>query len=395
MAHVRRTFSTTPSNSVVALLPCADGWVAISPREEHQWTRWLEVMGRPAWSDEPRFRDRISRDRNWSELYPLLAEWSRVRTKTEVFQSAQEQRVACLPLGTATDLLASAQLAARDFFVEIDDPHVRAVLPGRPYHLSTEAARVDPPPRVARDTVDHHQRPLDGVRVVDFSWVLTGPICTRYLASLGAEIIKVESATRADLSQPRSRLAGAEPRQAQHHPQPQAGSRARAGARADRSQRRRDRELLNWRDGAPRPGLCAPAAQQPAHHHGVVVCTGPNRTGPRAGRVRHVDPVPDGLGSAVGSSGLSTPLRRWRVDRPAHGGPRNVSAAGRDPAPARHRTGHADRPVDGRNDHRRAARADPGLVAWRTKCSSRAAIDIRSTRRKAPTRRWATTAGSP
>jgi benzylsuccinate CoA-transferase BbsF subunit len=35
---------------------------------------------------------------------------------------------------------------------------------------------------------------------VDFSWVLTGPICTRTLASLGAEIIKVESATRADLS---------------------------------------------------------------------------------------------------------------------------------------------------------------------------------------------------
>src|SRR5204862_3133575 len=34
----------------------------------------------------------------------------------------------------------------------------------------------------------------------NFSWVLTGPICTRYLASLGAEIIKVESAARADLS---------------------------------------------------------------------------------------------------------------------------------------------------------------------------------------------------
>jgi benzylsuccinate CoA-transferase BbsF subunit len=38
------------------------------------------------------------------------------------------------------------------------------------------------------------------VRVVDFSWVLTGPICTKYLAALGAEVIKVESAARADLS---------------------------------------------------------------------------------------------------------------------------------------------------------------------------------------------------
>jgi len=211
---VRRTFSDKPSNSVVALLPCADGWVAISPREEHQWTRWLEVMGRPAWSDDSRFRDRVSRDRNWSKLYPLLAAWSCLRTKTEVFQAAQEQRVACLPLGTATDLLASAQLAARDFFVEVD----AAVLPGRPYRLSTELPPIVRAPRLGEHTVSvladlpttptrkaaiekqNSQRPLDGVRVVDFSWVLTGPICTRYLASLGAEIIKVESAARADLS---------------------------------------------------------------------------------------------------------------------------------------------------------------------------------------------------
>src|SRR5205807_9230840 len=107
---VQRTFSTAHTNPTVALLPCRDGWVAISPREEHLWSRWLDVMGRPAWSADARFRDRVSRDRNWSELYPLLAEWSRVRTKTDVFHAAQEQRVACLPLGTATDLLASAQL---------------------------------------------------------------------------------------------------------------------------------------------------------------------------------------------------------------------------------------------------------------------------------------------
>ncbi len=211
---VRRTFSDQPSNSVVALLPCADGWVAISPREEHQWTRWLEVMGQPAWSDEIRFRDRVSRDRNWSELYPLLVEWSCRRTKTEVFQGAQEQRVACLPLGTATDLLASAQLAARGFFIEID----KAVLPGRPFRLSAELPPIGRAPNLGEHTrsvlshipappmrsaaIEKHdsKHPLDGVRVVDFSWVLTGPICTRYLASLGAEIIKVESATRADLS---------------------------------------------------------------------------------------------------------------------------------------------------------------------------------------------------
>jgi crotonobetainyl-CoA:carnitine CoA-transferase CaiB-like acyl-CoA transferase len=192
---VHRIFSDTPANSVVALLSCADGWVAISPREEHQWARWLEVMGNPVWSADPRFANRVARDRHWSELYPLLEEWTRTRTKSDVFEAAQERRVACQPLGTATDLLASPQLAARDFFVPVDG----AIAPGRPYRLSTIVTTTSASKTVSRAAVDP-RRPLEGVRVVDFSWVLTGPICTRYLASLGAEIIKVESATRPDLS---------------------------------------------------------------------------------------------------------------------------------------------------------------------------------------------------
>ena len=43
------------------------------------------------------------------------------------------------------------------------------------------------------------RRPLDGVRVVDLSWVWAGPFAAMHLAHLGAEVIRCESSTRPDL----------------------------------------------------------------------------------------------------------------------------------------------------------------------------------------------------
>jgi benzylsuccinate CoA-transferase BbsF subunit len=43
-------------------------------------------------------------------------------------------------------------------------------------------------------------QPLAGIRIVDFSWVMAGPIATKMLGSMGAEVIKIESSRRPEFS---------------------------------------------------------------------------------------------------------------------------------------------------------------------------------------------------
>ena len=123
--------------AIGGILPCKDGYVAISPREDAQWERWLQVMGNPPWASDEQFSTRDARQKNSPALWKLLSEWSSNYSKHEIARLGQVQRVPCFPVNTVLDLLDDVHLAHRQFFVEIEHSAAGALkYPGAAYKLS-------------------------------------------------------------------------------------------------------------------------------------------------------------------------------------------------------------------------------------------------------------------
>jgi crotonobetainyl-CoA:carnitine CoA-transferase CaiB-like acyl-CoA transferase len=123
--------------AVGGVLPCKDGFVAISPREDAQWERWLEMMGNPAWSKEERFTTRKAREAHSRELWELLSAWTRPQSKHDIARMGQERRIPCFSVNTVADLMKNEHLRHRGFFIEVRHPVVGALeYPGVPYILS-------------------------------------------------------------------------------------------------------------------------------------------------------------------------------------------------------------------------------------------------------------------
>ncbi|MCA9830762.1 MAG: CoA transferase [Dehalococcoidia bacterium] len=202
--------------------PCADGFVAFArtPDALRPLWDWMHESGMEPgfdpeeWAKLPQSGPGTPGPEKARELEGSVISFFATRGKMALYEEGQQRGIMICPASSPADLLVNAQLLHREWFEEpfLEQLGRTVRVPGAPARFSAtpwkktgsprnqEAPRRLPAgvPAAASTTTDSRQI-LRGLRVADFSWVGVGPLSTQVLAWLGAEVVRVESATRLDV----------------------------------------------------------------------------------------------------------------------------------------------------------------------------------------------------
>jgi len=120
-----------------------DRWIVIAVRSQAEWERFVNAIGNPAWTAEPKFRTLYLRMRNREELDAQVARWAAAQDAKAAMAVLQRAGVAAGVAFNGADLATDPQLAARGFFAPIKLPDDTSTwMTGVPMRLSATPGSV-------------------------------------------------------------------------------------------------------------------------------------------------------------------------------------------------------------------------------------------------------------